>query len=150
MDLLSVDEAARTLNMHPRTVRRLLREGKLTGAKVGGEWRISADSLHPHLTNEGVKQATTEQLEAISAGTLLRPGERVGACIVVDIHVRSPDAMAPLTSLVIDQINRCASPGGPLKFTYYYDQAIRTARFAFWGHPRFLATILATIGDHDL
>lgn len=147
MDLLSVEQVAEMLGMHPRTVRRLLREGKLTGTKVGGEWRITADSLKRHLTPESVQQAATDLLEAGPAGSLLRTGDAMAACAVVDLKADSPEAVAPLTSRVVDLINRTPAPGGPLKFTYFYDQEAGKARFTFWGHPGFLAKILSAMAE---
>lgn len=38
--LLSVSQAARLLGYKPKEVRRLLGQGKLSGKKVGSEWRI--------------------------------------------------------------------------------------------------------------
>lgn len=149
MDLFSVDQVAEILGMHPRTVRRLLREGKLTGTKVGGEWRITAESLKRHLTPEHVEQAATDLLEAGPAGALLGAGDAMAACAVVDLRAASPEAVAPLTTRVIDLINRTSSPGRPLKFTYYYDQAAGKARFTFWGHPGFVGHLLATMAQGE-
>ena len=45
-EYLTPDQAAEKLQMHPKTVRRLLNDGKLPGQRVGGKnWRISADAL---------------------------------------------------------------------------------------------------------
>lgn len=42
-ELMTVVEAARVLRLHPDTVRRLLREGRLRGVRVGRSWRVPAD-----------------------------------------------------------------------------------------------------------
>jgi excisionase family DNA binding protein len=44
-ELLTIEEAADYLKVTPFTVRRYLREGKLPGLKVGGQWRIGRDDL---------------------------------------------------------------------------------------------------------
>ncbi len=44
---LTPDEAAHVLRVHPGTIRRLLREGRLVGVRVGRQWRIAEDSLTP-------------------------------------------------------------------------------------------------------
>ena len=49
---LTLDEAAKFLQMHPVTVRRHLRAGKLPGRKIGGEWRISRTALEQFLTGD--------------------------------------------------------------------------------------------------
>jgi excisionase family DNA binding protein len=38
--LLSVSQAAKILGYKPKEVRRLLGQGKISGKKVGSEWRI--------------------------------------------------------------------------------------------------------------
>jgi excisionase family DNA binding protein len=45
-EYLTPEQAARLLQLHPKTVRRLLNEGKLPGQRIGGRhWRISAAAL---------------------------------------------------------------------------------------------------------
>lgn len=43
--LLTAEETAEFLRMHPSTVRRLLRQGKLPGSRIGRDWRVPAHSL---------------------------------------------------------------------------------------------------------
>ncbi len=44
-ELLSVAEAARSLNRSTEQVRRYLREGRLSGRRLGGQWFIEAAAL---------------------------------------------------------------------------------------------------------
>jgi excisionase family DNA binding protein len=56
-ELLTVEQAATRLQMHPVTVRRLLREGHLPGRKVGArQWRVSADALQAYIEGTAQKQ----------------------------------------------------------------------------------------------
>jgi excisionase family DNA binding protein len=49
-ELLTVEEAAKRVKMHPVTVRRLLRDGQLPGRKVGTrQWRVSAAALKSYM-----------------------------------------------------------------------------------------------------
>ena len=43
--LMTVEEAAAVLRVHPNTAKKLLREGKLVGTKVGRAWRIRREVL---------------------------------------------------------------------------------------------------------
>ena len=47
MDMLTVEEVADRLRVHPGTVKRWLREGALAGYRLGDRagWRISQDDL---------------------------------------------------------------------------------------------------------
>ena len=45
MESYTVDEVAEALKLHPYTVRRLCREGKIPCFKFGGQWRFSKDGI---------------------------------------------------------------------------------------------------------
>ncbi len=42
---VDVIEASRIMDVHPETVRRLIREGKLTATKFGNKWIMEGDGL---------------------------------------------------------------------------------------------------------
>lgn len=44
-DVLTADEVAEYLRIHPYTVRRLARAGKLPGFRVGGQWQFNKIEL---------------------------------------------------------------------------------------------------------
>ena len=52
MELLTPDELSRILKLHPFTVTRLAREGKLPGFKVGGSWRFRKDQFERWVERE--------------------------------------------------------------------------------------------------
>lgn len=56
-ELLTVEEAAARLKMHPVTVRRMLREGLIPGRKVGvRQWRVSAAALKAYIEGGASKE----------------------------------------------------------------------------------------------
>jgi len=44
-EVIIVEEVAEYLRIHPYTVRRLARAGKLPGFKVGGQWRFKKEAI---------------------------------------------------------------------------------------------------------
>lgn len=44
-EILTAQEVAEYLRIHPYTVKRLARAGKLPGFKVGGQWRFRKDEI---------------------------------------------------------------------------------------------------------
>ena len=50
--LLTPDEAAKILQLHPKTVNRLATSGLIPGIKIGGRWRYRASSLDDWARNE--------------------------------------------------------------------------------------------------
>jgi excisionase family DNA binding protein len=57
----SINTAAARLDCHPETIRRLIKRGELTAAKVGREWRVSEPDLLTYLA------ARTVQAKDVSA-----------------------------------------------------------------------------------
>lgn len=53
---LTVSEVAEILNLSERTIQRKLRSGELSGAKVGGYWRISKADLKKWWREQGGDQ----------------------------------------------------------------------------------------------
>ena len=44
-ELFTAEELAEKLRIHPHTVRRLARAGKLPGFKIGGQWRFEQKQM---------------------------------------------------------------------------------------------------------
>lgn len=50
LEFWTAEQVAQKLQLHPRTVRRLLTSGELPGKRVGGrEWRVSAAALRAYI-----------------------------------------------------------------------------------------------------
>jgi excisionase family DNA binding protein len=56
LELLTVEEAAKQVKMHPDTIRRFIREGKLEASRVGGRWRVHAEVLRKFVQPQGSKE----------------------------------------------------------------------------------------------
>lgn len=59
--LLTCEEAATHLRLHPRTVGRMLQEGRLPGVKVGRQWRIRRVDLEAFLARSGDSPKSTAE-----------------------------------------------------------------------------------------
>jgi excisionase family DNA binding protein len=66
-EILTVEEAARLLRLSPYTVRKLARQGRLPGRKVGRGWRFRKDLLLAWLEGRW-EGADSAWLEAVLAG----------------------------------------------------------------------------------
>ena len=49
--MLSVAETAAILNVHERTVKRLIQKDELVGCKIGFQWRIKPSDLDSYVAN---------------------------------------------------------------------------------------------------
>lgn len=50
-EILTAQEVAKYLRIHPYTVKRLAREGKLPGFKVGEQWRFQQNAINKFINN---------------------------------------------------------------------------------------------------
>ncbi len=56
-----VEEVSKYLRVHPYTVRRLAREGKIPAFKAGGQWRFDAEEIEDWRRNRGKASSTKKQ-----------------------------------------------------------------------------------------
>jgi len=61
-DVMTLDEAAQYLRVHPRTLRMKASEGKIPAAKIGRVWRFHRQQLESWLL-EGGARSTVEAVE---------------------------------------------------------------------------------------
>ena len=53
IETLTPNEVAKGLKLHPFTVARLAREGKIPAFKVGGVWRFRKDEIEKWMVRQG-------------------------------------------------------------------------------------------------
>ena len=57
IETFTPNDLAKILNLHPFTVTRLAREGKIPAFKVGGVWRFRKDQLEQWINRQTKKEA---------------------------------------------------------------------------------------------
>ena len=55
--IMTVDEVAEYLHLHPLTVRRLARDGEIPAFKVGRQWRIKRELLDRWIADRSAQNA---------------------------------------------------------------------------------------------
>ena len=56
MKTYTVEEIAKALKLHPYTIRRLCREGKVPAFKFGGQWRFKKEQIDKWQSNQQKKK----------------------------------------------------------------------------------------------
>lgn len=59
-DIMTLDEAAEYLRVHPRTLRMKASQGKIPGAKIGRVWRFHRQQLERWLLQGGARAPASE------------------------------------------------------------------------------------------
>ena len=114
-NLYTVEQVAELLDLHVKTVRRYVREGRLKGRRIGKEYRIARPDLEAF--------AGSAALERPAAPTRTR---RITASTVVDIDVISPDDSHRITTMVMAALNSRRGEGEPLRAdSIYYPETAK-------------------------
>jgi excisionase family DNA binding protein len=90
-EYMSVEQVAQRLNLHPRTVRNYVREGRLKAVRIGKQYRIAAADL---------ESLTGRRLPPLVAESVVR-SRHIDASSIVQIDAISADEATSLTNVLI-------------------------------------------------
>jgi excisionase family DNA binding protein len=131
--LFTADEAAERLNLHVRTVRKFIRDGKLSAKRIGKEYRITRAALDDFA---GVPPSAAEQ-----------PPPRTRQVIVssiVDVDAIGPDDSHRMTTLILAGLN--ASHGDEFaRVDSLYDTERGRLRIMITARPALTCDLIRTI-----
>ncbi len=147
-DLLTVDQLAQMLDMHPRTIRRYIREGQLKASKVGGEWRIRKEDAETFVGGR-VAQIQKEAADDIAAYLDGGAGETDGkfrVCAILDCYVENTDEALQISEVIMRHMNDDDPSRGKAKFQYFYVAEEKKGRYVIWGGPAFVGKVLSAVG----
>lgn len=143
----SVEEIAGLIKIHPKTVQRYIREGRLKASKVGKSWRVSGHDLST-FTEGG---SGTAAAPALPENTVEREEIKVSA--VVDIPVFSTDESMRIATTVTAIANSKPSGYGASSVQTQYLMSEKVVRVMVWGGLSFTQVILDSIaaltGDQE-
>lgn len=127
-EFMTVDAAAEELQMHPKTVLRFIRDGRLRASKVGRQYRILRSDLDAFA-------GVSDTPEAGSART---------TC-VVDIK-DVDDLLLQRVSAILGGASKASqSPGVSTSISIAHDPALRTLKVIVIASPANVATLLNLI-----
>ncbi len=126
----TVEQIAQMLQMHPKTVQRYIREGKLRAVKVGKGWRINGHDL----------SVFTESTPVNSA----EPPVAVVSCVADVYAANKDDAIRLVNTLTAGLNSKPASYGKSSMHTQYIPEE-QKLRLTFNGGARTTAYLLDAI-----
>lgn len=129
--LLTVEEVADRLGLHPRTVRRYIRDGELEAHKIGKSYRITASAL--------------ERLTGVAVD-IERPASRhVEASNIVEIDGVSRDEAIRITNAVMASANGQRASDPAFRVETMYDEARQRLKVLCLGSLRSNVAMLRLI-----
>ena len=125
-ELHTVEQAADRLKLHPKTVLRMIREGRLKAARLGKAYRIAGADLDA--------VAGTARAEARES-----PDR---ATVIADFGDLSPDLAQRLGGTLPAMVGGAKGRAEPISLQTAYDPALRRLKLVVIGSPEDAAAVL--------
>lgn len=135
----SVDELAGILRLHPKTVRRFIREGKIRGRKIGRSWMVGQDELKRYAHGE-LSAPAPDSMKMLPAASDGRP--RITASTVIELREKDTQEASRISNSLLAVLNSRDPEWGEVRYDMLHDPEEHTAKFIFYGSPRFIAEII--------
>jgi excisionase family DNA binding protein len=133
-ELVTVEVAAEELQLHPKTVLRFIRDGRLKASKVGKQYRIQRSDLR-----------------AFVGAVAPRPAAAARVTSVVDITGVDDTLVHRLSTVLLASINTPDARGDAISMNIAHDPLCRTVKVILVAAPADTAALLrlvdACIGD---
>src|SRR5262245_24919775 len=115
--LFTVEQVAERLNLHVKTVRRYIQDGRLKAKKIGKEYRITRADLEQFAGGSDAGQEVDRTVPRT---------RQVMASSVVDVDAISPQESDRLTTMVMAALNARRGEGDPPRVdSLYYPERAR-------------------------
>ena len=131
----TVEQFAELVKLHPKTVLRFIKEGRVRAVKVGRSYRILRSELEATLG--------TVDLTSFGPSRPERPAARVTS--IVDVPDIDPPAAQRLARLLPSLRMGREAPANPMSLDIAYDQSRSQLKIVIVGSPADTAAILTMI-----
>lgn len=127
-DFLTVDAAAAILQMHPKTVQRHIREGRLRATKLGKQYRLLRSDLN-----------------AFAGASELDAGRQARVTSIVDVLDVDSLLLQRLTAVLLGAAQGKEPSAAPMSVDIAHDAACRCAKVIIVGSPDDAAMMLKLV-----
>lgn len=143
----TVEQISGMLQMHPKTIQRHIREGRLRAQKVGKAWRVTGHDLSVFAEGgERNPPALYPGLQSI-VGNMSR---EIKVSSVIDFPAENSAEAVRIVNWISATIHSCPPEYGYKSMTSQYIETDRMVRIMLWGSPAFTAAILDALGDMEM
>jgi len=150
----TVDDIAKMTMFTTRTIRNYLKDGLLTGRKIGSQWRFTEEDIAKFLGQGKVGDLLTSEKkqEVIDFldGVLPEYSEEIQICTIVDIY-RPIEAVAKMKDELVRLPDANTSVNGTqfCRFSYEYSKKEGRARFILFGSAEFVSGAIKIIKENS-
>ncbi len=143
----TVDQVAQMIDMHPKTIRKFIREGKLRANKVGKQWRITGHDLSLFTEGDSAKQITdnSSDIEFTTDDITTTNQEKVSVSTVIDIQVINRDEAMRISNTLLAVMNSKDPKYGKSTMKVQFIEKDFKVRIMLWGTIEFVEIMLNSI-----
>ena len=136
--LYTITELSKILDLHPKTILRFIKEGKIKGNKVGRSWRVTEAELQRYCHGELSDFKVVE--EKVNFETL---EDRITISTVIEITEENSSEAARISNSLLAMLQgKDRDEKG--RFDFFYYPEIEKAKYVFYGSPGFIKRIIET------
>lgn len=135
----TVGQISIMLDIHPKTLQRYIREGKLRATKIGKCWRITGHDLST-FTEHAEPGKTKNPLYSHTNAE-----EKVIVSSVIDINVIGRDEAIRIMNTLTASLNTKPPEYGRSSMHTQFIEAEYKVRITLWGNARFMASMLDAV-----
>lgn len=135
----TVEQVANLLQMHPKTIQRYIREGKLSAVKFGKGWRVSGHDLSVFTESATFTEAR------IAAALENGDAPRATASAVVDVTVSGREEAIRIMNALTAALNAKPRGAGESSLQTQYIEPERKVRVTIWGALPVVSFLLAAV-----
>ncbi len=123
------------LSLHPKTVRRFIREGKIAGKKIGREWKVTHKDFVTYTHGEFSESEGEPRVYETREN-------RITVSAVVELYERESEEASRISNSLIAMLNTKDPSWGNARYDLIYHPEEGKARFILYGTPLFISEIL--------
>lgn len=145
----TVEQISEMIGMHPKTIRRFIREGKLVGNKVGKQWRIEGHELSRFMEGNKDKLSSYEMQDEVSEDSNFEKEERrITASAVIDIEVLDREESMNISNMLMAAMSGKDSSYGNSTMNIQLIENNSKIRVMLWGRIEFLQVIMEFVSKY--
>lgn len=136
----TVEEIAKILNMHHKTIQRYIREGKLKATKVGKSWRVTGHDLSVFMegTNYVSDKTITQTAKELKV-------DKIKISAVVDIDVEDMDEGMRIVNMLTAVMNVKPPEYGHSTMNAQFIESGHKVRVMLWGNNKFMENMIGSL-----
>ncbi len=141
----SVEEISSILDIHPKTVQRYIREGKIKATKVGKAWRVMEKDFKVFMNVTDSDSNLTRVEKSLEPQNTY---DFIKVSSVVDISVKSTEDAIKIANILTASLNGQHETHGKSSLNIQFIEPENKVRVMLWGNIKFMETMMSFMSDY--